>query len=287
MEYHDKEEWYGPSNTPFFAARPKEDFSVRALLGLHATQMCAGAFPDRHICILGLGEKGSGKSVVCQTFLNVYPPYFQFVPSYDEPKALQKMRPHHLIADMNDMRLSTNFNRSVLLNWWEGKQIEVGVKNEASVRIRSPPAVIASTNYVRPEAGFRQEDIDAPLDRCKVFTWAKPLPSEIKKTLKACRRCSADALAYCMLAPPIQEVLRMDEKVARLVGRANDPGLPGSPPRQRRSPKVPKANLTPRDPATPPVAAYDSIFADSHSFNDLVDFAELHYEEESPFPDFQ
>ena len=287
MEYHDKEEWYGPSNTPFFAARPKEDFSVRALLGLHAIQMCSGFFPDRHICILGLGVKGSGKSVACQTFLNLYPPYFQFVPSYDEPKALQKMRPHHLVADMNDMRLSANFNRSVLLNWWEGKQIEVGVKNEASVRIRNPPAVIASTNYVRPEAGFRQEDIDALLDRCKVFTWAKPLPSEIKKTLMACRRCSADALAYCMAAPQIQEVLQKDEKTARLVQRANASGPPASPARPKRSPKMPKANLTPRNPATPPLAAYDSIFADSHSFADLVEFAELHYEEESLFPDFQ
>ena len=191
MEYHHETapQWRGPGGTPL------------EVFGSWVDHYAHESFPDRKVGLIVYGAPGSGKTTLANAVSLVFPPYFVGSPCWEDSWPLDTIEDRHLLIMMNDFRCSQNLNKTTVLNLLERKQgLQLGVKGEKRKRVL--PNIhrsmwIISTNYLRPEGGWREEDLTAMEDRSfGRVVLSKPLPTRDNSAMGNCSRCASLFLVW-------------------------------------------------------------------------------------------
>ena len=191
MEYHHESapQWRGPGGTPL------------EVFGSWVDHYAHESFPDRKVGLIIYGAPGSGKTTLANAVSLVFPPYFVGAPCWEDSWPLDTIEDRHLLIMMNDFRCSQNLNKTTVLNLLERKQgMQLGVKGEKRKRVL--PNIhrsmwIISTNYLRPEGGWREEDLTAMEDRSYGrVVLSKALPNRDNTAMGNCSRCAGLFLVW-------------------------------------------------------------------------------------------
>ena len=185
MEHHHTTapQWGGPGTSPL------------EIFGSWIDHYAHDSFPDRKVGLIIYGAPGSGKTTLANVVSHVFPPYFVGTPCWEDSWPLDTIEDRHLLIMMNDFRCSANLNKATVLNLLERKQgLQLGVKGEK--RKRPLPNIqrtmwVLSTNYLRPEGTWREEDLTAIDDRAfGRVVLSKPLPHRDNSSMQCCPKCS-------------------------------------------------------------------------------------------------
>ena len=199
--FHDSKEYYDPA---------AEFGSSRERLGAYYDCLVRDEFPARQQCLVICGEMGSGKTVVAQQHMEIFPSgedcdlreAFVFKPALGDSFPFTGIPPMAKFVDLNDFRTTVDgVPPSLLLNLAEYATAKVAQKGAAAVAVRARVAI--SANYLSAGGLWKQEDLDALLGRKGrtfggVISWKHPLPTH--QQCGSCRHCSASFMNWCISA---------------------------------------------------------------------------------------